>query len=242
MVASLLLAATVAASGVTGQSLQSTSRLSRQGRMATSAFVATTVWIDVVSSGSANALTLQFSMTIAAIANYLVVGVSDEQSDVTSVTWNGTAMTQQIRGKRGGGGNGGAYLYALASPATGPGGVTITCSGVDTKVAGAIALINAGCIAWSISNAGDAAAAPSVTTYASSTGSVIVANLYGASGTASTTPGPRQTEWWTAVIGPGANQIRGAGSTQGGNGSAQVVGWYFGAARRWALMALEVKP
>ena len=250
MVATVLLVAALAGAGSLdgGPNPPRTRWIGQNGiksvkSLGTTVFTPTaSVWIDAVSSGSASAATLQFSMTIAAVANYLVVGVSDELSDVTSVTWNGSAMTQQIKGKRGGGGNGGAYLYTLAAPTTGPGGVTITCSSVDSKVAGAISLINAGTLAWSISNAGDSSVAPSATTLASSNGSVIVANLYGASGTTSTTPGPRQTEWWTAIIGAGANQTRGAGSTQGGNGSAQVVGWVFGTAKQWALMALEVKP
>ena len=243
VVASLLLAATVAASGINGGGFNAQWAFTMSGFRSglQSNPSSPTVWIDAVSTGSVNAATLRFSMTISALSNYLVVGIADESSDVSTVDWNGTAMTRRIFGKRGNGGNGGSYIYTLASPATGPGGVTIVCSSADTKVAGAVSLRNVGSLAWTASNAGESINV-SATTLASSNGSVIVANLYSASGTTSTTPGPRQTEWWSSSIGPGANETRGAGSTQGGNGSPQVIGWLLNTSRRWAVMAVELKP
>lgn len=94
-------------------------------------------FVDAGSGYAGSGTSLTYAFNNSATTNYLVVGVIDYGSFVTSVTYAGVSMTQlHSRGIAGGGGT--LRIYGLSSPASGSNNVVVTKSSANNLIASVV--------------------------------------------------------------------------------------------------------
>jgi uncharacterized repeat protein (TIGR01451 family) len=224
-----------------------------------SIFAQITVGATTSSTGSGSSLT--FSHTPGSGSNQLMlvgIGVGStgpgEGGNITSVTYNSTAMTQ-IGFMRNDDSEAAikVYLYALENPVAGPANVVVSVSSSSSSIAAGATTFKGVNISSGLASAlGTVVVAPTGLPNALSpatTGSVTVSSAvnelvyavgaYDEDGTAQsiTTPGG-QTELWTSS---GFNYVSAAGSTE--PGAASVTMTYTAASsQEWGIVAVPIKP
>ncbi len=196
------------------------------------------------TTGASSAATLSWQHTIGSASNrILIVGVAiggSTSPTVSSVTWNGTALTQVTSGSVNGT-NCRAEMWYLLNPGTGVGKtITVTLSGSARFTAGAVVFagVHQTTPFDTFSSATGNSTAPSVA--ATSAATDVVIDVLAAAGTPTATAGAGQTSEWTQVTSGGTN-VRGAGSIEVGAASV-TMSYTLSASGRWAIGAVSLNP
>jgi hypothetical protein len=184
------------------------------------------------NSGTNNGSSLTWSHTNTA-GDFMVVSVTTKDKPLTSVTYNGTALTQagvKVRNSMR------VALYYMVAPATGAHNVVVTVSGGNTEIdAGAETYIGVD-QASPVSGYVDASGQSSTATVnvTSATGDLVV-----------DAAGPIQT---TISVGAGQTQRHNRVGTNNANGSSTEAGagtvtmsWTLASSKDWCICALSMK-
>lgn len=197
--------------------------------------------VDAIASGTGTGSSLTFSHTCAGVNRLLIVWVSyfDSADTISSVTYNGVAMTAIPSGSAANG-NYKIAGYYLIAPATGANNVVVTFSGaVSDFGGGSISFTDAHQttpLGTAVTATGTSTS-PSVTV-SSASGEFVADGLIIVHG-GTLTVGGSQTQRWNAIATNGF--IKYAGSTQGGAGAVSNT-WSNSSSQVWAQGAVPVKP
>ncbi len=204
-----------------------------------------TLAIDTTSSSAgANVASLSWSHTVSGVNRLLVVGVSKRSyNSVTSVTYNGVALTKSGAVQAGSGDFSRSELWYLVNPPTGTNTIVVTPGGNDWMQTGAISFTGAnqitplGIFASNFGGSGVTSASVNVT---SAPGEIVVDALTFWNTTTDATKGASQTLQWSTSS---DNAWNGRGSTQSGANSV-TMSWTIpsSGAQGWALTAVSIKP
>lgn len=199
---------------------------------------------DAASSATDFATSLTWSHTCSGEGRALIVGVTmvEDASSVSSVTYNGDALTLIGSAQRVSGGSGNVRVeqWKLANPDAGTHDIVVTLSGgVTTLVGGAVSFTGAhpdtAGLTGTQATATGASTAPTVNA-ASSVGDVVVDTMGIYNSGAALSAGASQTERWNV----GATE--GCGSTEPGAGAATMSWTGAVGTPVWAMAAVAVKP
>ncbi|GAC1603610.1 MAG: hypothetical protein NVS3B29_08400 [Candidatus Saccharimonadales bacterium] len=191
------------------------------------------------SSNTANTATsLTWSHTVGAGANLLMVGFSYNAGTISSVTYNGVAMTQKSTVTNG---TSITAMYYLVSPATGANNVVITLGSANSIIGGATSFIGADTVT---------PLGPAVTTGLSNTNTItsgavtsaageIVFDSLGVALDVTASPGAGQTQGWF-IHNPTAGDS-GGGSTKAGASSVTTSWTGLGTTADATLIDVSVK-
>lgn len=199
------------------------------------------VAFDAAADGAADSgSSVSYSHTCSGSDRLLIVGVAWRGTQtVSSVTYNGVAMTQ-VAAHAAGGNNTRVKQYYLINPASGANTVSVTMSGATNLVVGSISFNGAhqttplGTQATATGTSGN----PSVSV--SSASDEIVVDSLSYDRASSLTVGAGQTQRYNRDDN-GGGDLWGAGSTEAGAASV-TMSWTAGASEGWAIAGVSVKP
>ena len=238
VVASLLLAASVAASGFSTGNVWPHGSGIFGGGIKPATVVTQTVWVDSSSYASTTASkTESWSLTNTA-GIYLIVGVSYKPT-ASATIWQVLCGTSTLfLGTQTVGATLNVEQWYLANPPTGVQTVVVNLSSNATSlVAGAITFANAHNTAnWSSSFGTTQAVSLTVTGIANG---LVVDTLVGSKTSDPAVCG--QTQVYQTTVGSGANKITGGGSVKAGTGNVDMV-WTLNASSEYGLGAVSVYP
>jgi hypothetical protein len=196
--------------------------------------------------------TISFSQTLLSQTNrFLVFGISlnvsqSTTSAVTSITDNGTAVTNFIGGLSDNGNKVRMEMWSLTAPPVGVNNIVITVS-VPTGTVGAVAAsayfsnVNQTTPLETFASAnGQGSSEPSVT--ATSAAGELVIDTVATFGNITLTPGSGQVQKWQASSGVATTDVDGAGSIKAGAAPTVTMSWTRSALQKWALGAVSVRP
>jgi len=199
------------------------------------------------NSGSTSGRTMSVALTVGGTGRVLVVGISVDSanSDVTSVTYAGQALT--YRGGSGtGNGRPSAEIWTLTNPPTGVSTVIVTLSANDQIAIGAVSFTGVNLttpldvpIFGTSGNNGTSATAALTTVTNNAWVVDVLALNNGVTPTMTVLAG--RTSRWNRPVG---TSITGAGSTYGPKTPAGAVSlqWTWAGSRRWAIEAIALRP
>ncbi len=202
------------------------------------------VVVDSTSSASANSQTVQWSHTVGAgFDRLLVVGVSIRGSSKTvgGITYAGQSLTSL--GARSNGGNQvRTEIWYLIAPASGTGTIAVSLSAKAKFSSGAVSftgVLQSDPVSPFVSNASTGQGFTDPTLSMSGTaGETVLDVLAVEGGSQSLTPGTGQTELWDTPFG---GAMTGAASMQPGS-SSNAISWSKAKKGRWALGATSIRP
>ena len=201
--------------------------------------------VDAVSTGDTQPASLTISHTTGSGTNRLMlVGISfvnDEMETVTSVTYNGVALTWVGTGANGDDAR--MEIWRLIAPPTGTYNVVITFSAPLRRAAVAGVMTFTGVhqttpLGTFVSAVGNASPA---TVNVTSAANELVFDTVACESCTSFTVGPSQTQRWNLSAPDGPRLTPGAGSTELGAVSV-TMSWTQGFADYWAIGGVSIKP
>lgn len=214
------------------------------------------VAFDATANSSGTGVSsLTYSHTCTGSDRVLIVAItwgdtSITGASITSVTYNGVALTQYSTRM---GGIGLNEVWYLIAPATGANNIVVTVTNVVPAEAPSSNIV-AGSMSFTgvdqttpLGTAVTAAAnstGPSASVTGVSTNNFIFDSLcVGSAGSTqpTITVNGTQTQRWQTKIGGAGNRIAGAGSTKASAVGSVTMSWTLSAARQWSLIAVEVK-
>jgi hypothetical protein len=204
--------------------------------------------VDSVSSGDARPATLTISHTTSGLNRLMLVGISmvnDELETVTSVTYNGVALTKV--GEQNSSDDGRMEIWRLIAPPTGTYNVVITFSAPLRRaaVAGVMTFTGVHQTTPLGTFASDFRQAPLITdpptVNVTSAANELVFDTVACETCTSHTVGAGQTQRWNLIETSGYPQSLGAGSTEPGAATV-TMSWTQGTADHWAIGGVSIKP
>ena len=213
------------------------------------------VAFDATANGSGSAISsLTFAHTCTGSNLLLVVCVAWADTSVsgaslTSITYNGVALTQYSSNGAGVGTN---EVWYLIAPSTGAHNVVVTWTNVNPAeapstngVAGSLSFtgVDQTTPLGTAAQATGSSTTPSVTlTGASASNFVFDALLVSSAASAqpTITVNASQVQRWQVKVGGAGFRIAGAGSTKASAAGSVTMSWSLSAVRNWATIAIEV--
>src|SRR2546425_4783859 len=235
-----------------GGAFPSDLRSSNDGYLCLREAVASSIAYDASSGTSGSAASFTFALTTSGASRLLVVGVTirtDAAQTVTSVTYNGAALTF-VRADAVGASVRSELWYRVA-PATGSNNVVVTLSASAKAAAGAISFtgVDQTTPVDAQNGATGTSVTPSVTVTTVTDGAWVVdAAAFRSTGVGVPTgnAGAGQTQRWSQYTeGGGAPlNIRGKASTEGPRSppGGVVMDWALSASVDWAISGLAIRP
>ena len=204
--------------------------------------------VDTVSTGDARPATLTIPHTTSGINRLMLVGISmvnDELETVTSVTYNGVALTKV--GEQNSSDDGRMEIWRLIAPPTGTYNIVITFSVPLRRaaVAGVMTFTGVHQTTPLGTFASDFRQAPLITDPPTvnviSAANELVFDTVACETCTSHTVGAGQTQRWNLIETSGYPQTLGAGSTEPGAATV-TMSWTQGTADHWAIGGVSIKP
>ena len=217
------------------------------GRIYAAGYVASTVAVDATSTGqAANAAAVTVSHTTSGSERLMLVGISVVDSSgppaVTSVTYNGDALTfVGSRATTGGGNTARVDIWQLVAPDVGTHNLTVNFSSApDGATVGVTTYTGVNQVtpleAFGAANANGTTGSATIV---SDVGQLVFAAIVVDATDQDLVPGAGQTERWDLF--PAGAAANGGGSTEAGAASV-AMSWSWSSSARWAIGGVSIRP